>query len=145
MSNGDVMKYKTRENRGFRAREWVIGSAAVLLLLSGGLALLAQHARDQANVVTALLALHLASWSYVVSIVGLLLLPVLELVGLWRMRVKQAAIRRYSSAEPRHRRLETPKLEGARSTRQSVGPLLANPSSRKRGDGNENIGLNRVA
>lgn len=145
MGSSDVMKSKTRTNHVFHTREWVVGSAAVLFLLSaGGLTLLAQYTREQANVAAELLALHLASWSYVLGIVGLLVLPVLELIDWLRMRVKRAVIRRYSSAEPR-RRAEKSKLEGVQSTRRSGGPLLANSSSRKGDEENENIGLNRVA
>jgi hypothetical protein len=139
------MKRKTGTNHVFHTREWAIGSAAVLFLLgAGGLTLLAQYTREQANVVAELLALHLASWSYVLGIVGLLLLPVLELIDWLRMRVKRAAIRRYSSAEPR-RRAEKLKLESVQSTRQSVGPPLANSSSRMGNEEDENISLNRVA
>ncbi|HET7058136.1 MAG TPA: hypothetical protein VFI05_05345 [Nitrospiraceae bacterium] len=145
MSSGDVMKSKTRTNHVFHTWEWVVGSAAVLFLLSaGGLTLLAQYTREQANVVAELLALYLASWSYVLGIIGLLLLPVLELIDWLRMRVKRAVIRRYSSAEPR-RWAEKPKLESVQSTQQNVGPLLANPSSKMGDEEHENIGLNRVA
>lgn len=93
------MKRKTWVNRMLQERGWVLGSAVVLLLSSGGLALLAQQTR--ANVVTLLLTLYLASWSYVLGIVGLVLLPVLELIGWLRVHMKQAAMSRYAPAEPR--------------------------------------------
>jgi hypothetical protein len=56
MSSGDVMKSKPWANHVVQSREWVLGSAVALLLISaGGLALLAQHAREQANVAILLL------------------------------------------------------------------------------------------
>ncbi|WP_447983852.1 hypothetical protein [Nitrospira sp. Nam74] len=104
------MKRKTFANSVLQTRGWMIGSAAVLLLLSaGGLMLLAQHAREQGNVVMVLLALHLASWSYVLGIVGLVLIPVLEFTA-W-FHAKRAAMSRYSSIELRHRDLEKPEME----------------------------------
>lgn len=111
MKRGDVMKSKTFANGVLQTRGWIIGSAAVLLLLSaGGLTLLAQHAREQGNVAMVLLALHLASWSYVLGIVGLVLIPVLEFMG-W-FHAKRAAMSRYSSVELRHRDLKKPEMEG---------------------------------
>jgi hypothetical protein len=124
MKRGDVMKSKTLANGVLQTRRWMIGSAAVLLLLSaGGLTLLAQHAREQGNVVMVLLALHLASWSYVLGIVGLVLIPVLEFMG-W-FRAKRASMSRYSSVELRHPDLTKPEMEGPHLhlDRDTLGPI----------------------
>jgi hypothetical protein len=144
MNSGDVMKRKTWANRVLQTRGWIIGSAAVLLLLSaGGLMLLAQHAREQANVVTALLALHLASWSYVLGIVCLVLLPVLELIG-W-FRVRRAARIRYSSVEPRRRDLEKLKMESTQLLQQGVASVVPSRSSRQSDERNKATSSTKVA
>jgi hypothetical protein len=130
MKSGDVMEPKAWANRVLRWREWMIGSGALLLLLSaGGLTLLAQHAREESNVVTGLLALNLAFWSYVLGIVGLVVLPVLKFIEWLRMRVKRAAMSRYSSAEPRRRHLAKPEPENSHFLRQEVAPVAPSRSS----------------
>jgi hypothetical protein len=141
------MKRNTSTKRVLEARRWAIGSAVVLLLLlsAGGLALLAQQAREQANVVTVLLALYLASWSYVLGIVGLVLLPVLELIGWFRVRMKRAAMSRYSPAEPRSRRLEKPALRDPQYPQRGMASTVPSRSSGASADGNETNSLTRVA
>jgi hypothetical protein len=146
MNNGDVMKRKTWANRVLQARGWVIGSAAVLLLLSaGGLTLLAQHAREQGNVVTVLLALHLAAWSYVLGIVGLVLLPVLELIAWLRMSVKPESMRRYSPVEPGRRDLEKPVMEGPQFLQQGVASVVPSRLSRQSDDRNKATSSTKAA
>jgi hypothetical protein len=138
------MKRKTWANRVLETRRWVIGSAAVLLLLSaGGLTLLAQHAREQTNVVTVLLALHLASWSYVLGIAGLALVPVLELIGWYR--AKRAAMSRYSPVGPGRRNFEKPEMEGTQFPQQGVASVVLSRSSRQSDDRNKVTSSTKVA
>lgn len=116
--------------------------AALLPLLSGALVLFALY---QTHVVTALLILHLASWSYLLGIVGLILLPVSEFVRWWPMRLEDAATRQYSSAELRRRPLHMPKLYVGRCTQPSVEALIAGRASTSGEKANEKSVLNRVA
>src|SRR5687768_3939952 len=112
MSSGDVMKSKPWTNRVVQSREWVLGSAVALPLISaGGLALLAQHAREQANVATLLLAIHLGFWSYVLGLIGLFLSLAWWLVSRRHLRMTRSTRSRYSPAEPRRRHLATPEPE----------------------------------
>lgn len=144
MNSGDVMKRKMWVTRALRTRGWIIGSAAVLLLLSaGGLTLLAQHALEQGNVASVLLALHLASWSYVLGIVGLVLVPVLELIE--RFRVKRAAMSRYSPAEPRRRDFEQPEMEGTPSLQRDVVSVALSRLSRQSDDRHKATSSTKVA
>jgi hypothetical protein len=143
------MKHKTWANRVLQTRGWIIGSAAVLLLLSaGGLTLLAQHAREQSDVVTVLLALHLAAWSYVLGIVGLVLLPVLELIGWLRMPVKPESKSQYSPVEPGRRDLANPEREGPQFLQQgvaSVASVVPSRLSRQSHDRNKATSSTKVA
>jgi hypothetical protein len=141
------MKSQTQSNDFFKRMGWVVlGSASMLLILSaGGLELFAQQRLGQDNLTTVLLALYLASWSYVLGLVGLVLLSVWWLVEWVRVRAKQAAKIRYSPAEPRRRHLEQPELEDPQSLQQGVAAEVLSRSSRERGDGNEANRQTRVA
>ena len=146
MNSGDVMRHKTPVNRVLQTRGWVIGGAAVLLLLSaGGLALLAQHAREQTNVVTVLLALHLASWSYVLGVVGLVLVPVLELIGRFRPAVKPGSMSRTSPVEPRRRDFEQPEMEETLSLQKAMAPATLIQLSRQSDDLSKATSSTKVA
>ena len=126
MNSGDVMKHSTAVNRVLQAKGLIFGSGAVLLLLSaGGLTLLAQHAREEANVVVMLLALHLASWSYTLGIAGLALMPALELIGWLCLPVKPESMSRNSSVEPRRRDFKQPEMEGSQFLQQNMAPTLS--------------------
>jgi hypothetical protein len=146
MKSGDVMEHNVWANRVLRWREWVIGSGALLLLLSaGGLTLLARHAREESNVVTGLLALNVAFWSYVLGIVGLVLLPVLTFIEWWRMRVKRAAMSRYSCAEPRRRHVAKPEPGHSHFLRQEIAPVAPRRSSMESEDKDRSNRCIRVA
>jgi hypothetical protein len=119
------MKRKIWANQVLPTWGWVSGSAAVLLLLcAGGLTLLAQQAQEQTNVVTGLLALYLASWSYVLGLVGLFLSVAWWLVNWRRVRLTRTTTSRYSPAEPRRRHLERPEMEGPQFPQQDVAPAV---------------------
>ena len=124
------MNSMTRENGVFQGMGWVVGSVSLLLLIgAGGLELFAQQTLGQVSVATLLLTLFLAFWSYVRGLVGLLFLSVQWLVSWRRVRVKRAAMSRYSPAEPRSRRLEQPELENPQSLQQGMAPVVPTRSS----------------
>jgi hypothetical protein len=139
------MNSKTRGDDVIQGMGWVAGSASALLLISDGLALLAQQAHEQVSVTILLLALYLAPWLYVLGLVGLLFFSVWWLVGWLRVLVKQAAVNRYSSAEPRSRHLESLELEGPQFLQQGVTPVVPSGSSRDSDDRNKATSLTRVA
>jgi hypothetical protein len=140
------MKRKTSAKRVLKVRRWAIGSAVVLLLLSaGGFTLLAQHAREQADVVTVLLALHLASWSYVLGLVGLFFSLAWWLVSRRRVRLIRAAMSRYSLAEPRRRHRAKPEPEHSHFLPQGVAPVAPSRSSMEIEDKDQSHSSTRVA
>ncbi len=149
VTRGDLMTSKTRGNGVFQAMGWGVGSVIVLLLISAGLKFFAQQALGQeaseARVATMLLALYLASWLYVLGIVGLVLLSVRWLMGWQRIRVKRAAMTQYAPAEPRSRRLKKPEVEGPLSFQQGVAPVVPSRSPKESVDENEPNRLTRVA
>ena len=104
MIQGAHMNSATRGNGKFQRMMWVLGSASMLLLIgSAGLVFFAQQAMGQVSMATILPALHLASWSYVLGLVGLVLFSVCWLVGWVRVRVKQVVMSRYVPALPQTR------------------------------------------
>ena len=140
------MKSKTLANRVLQSREWIIGSAVALLLISaGGLALLAQHAPEQANVATLLLAIYLGFWSYVLGLIGLFLSLAWWLVSRRRLWVTQSAMSRYSPAEPRRRHLVTPEPEHSHFLQQEVAPVASSRSSMEVEDKDQSNSRTRVA
>ena len=139
------MNSKTRGNGGFQGMGWVGGSAVALLLISAGLTLFVGQAVGQASVATILLALYLASLSYVLGLVGLVLLSVWWLVKWRRVRVTRAAMSRYAPTEPRSRRLDKPELEDPQILQQAVTPVVPSRSSRESDDKNKTISPSRVA
>ena len=146
MNSGDVMKHNTAVNRVLQAKGLIFGSGAVLLLLSaGGLTLLAQHAREEANVVVMLLALHLASWSYTLGIAGLALMPALELIGWLCLPVKPESMSRTSPVEPRRRDLEQPEMKEALSLQKAMPPATLNQLSRQSDDRRKATSATKVA
>ncbi|MGH7230219.1 MAG: hypothetical protein ACREJU_02530 [Nitrospiraceae bacterium] len=124
--------------------EWVIGSVSLLLLFSaGGLALFARQGVGPATVATKLLALYLASWSYVLGLVGLFLSLAWWLVSRRRVRPTRVALNRYSPAEPR--RLEEPEPEGLQFFEHDPAPVVASRLSGQSNDRNKAISSTRVA
>ncbi len=138
------MNSKSRGDDVFQGMGWVAGSASALLLISDGLALLAQQAHEQVNVTILFLALYLAPWLYVLGIVGLLFLSVWWSVRWLRGLVKPGAVSRYF-AGPRRRHLETPEREGPQFLQQGVAPVAPSRSSRDSDDGNKTNNRTRVA
>lgn len=82
----------------------------------------AQHDRVQGNVVNVLLALHVASWSYAMGIVGLVLVPMLRLIDWLRQPVNRESLSRYSPVEPRGRDFEQPE-RGTPPLERYVAPV----------------------
>ena len=66
---GDVMKSKVG-----RVRVWAAGIAGLFLLISVGLEVYVEQALGQASPITLLLTLYVASWAFVVGMVGLVVL-----------------------------------------------------------------------
>ena len=146
MNSGDVMKHSTAVNRVLQAKGLIFGSGAVLLLLSaGGLTLLAQHAREEANVVVMLLALHLASWSYTLGIAGLALMPALELIGWLCLPVKPESMSRTSPVEPRRRDFKQPEMERPQFLQQNMAPVVSSRLSKQSDDRSKAANSARVA
>ena len=141
-----IMNRNTRSNIALPSMRRVGGSISLLLLVSaGGLEFFAQRTLGQTSVATLLLVLYLASWSYVLGLVGLLLSLVSWVVSWRRVRVKRADMSRYSPAEPRSRRLEQPELESPQFLQQGVAPVVPTRSSTGSDDENEATSINRVA
>src|SRR5262245_19246267 len=110
-AGGARMNHKPHRNSVLPGMRWVVGSISLSLLINAGaLALFAQEFGHD-NLATVLLALHMASWSYVLGIVGLVLVSVWWFVGWLRAQVKRARSR-YFPAEPRRRHLEKAELGG---------------------------------
>lgn len=146
MNSGDVMRRKTAVNRVLQGKRLILGSAAVLLLLSaGGLTLVAQHAREEANAVVMLLALHLASWSYVLGIAGLLLVPILEVIGWLHLPVKREPMSRYSPVEAKRRDFEQPEMDDTSSLQRDVASVALSRLSRQSNDRNQASSSTKVA
>jgi len=125
---------------------WVVGSVSLVLLVSAvGLALFARQALGQVSVATIILPLYLASWSYVLGLVGLLFLSVRWLVSWRRLWVKPAAMSRYSPAESRSRRLEKLELRDHQFIEKGIAPVVPSRSSRESDDRNKATSPSRVA
>lgn len=96
------MKSKTQGSGWSQGKEWVAGSVVVLLIIGAGLALFAHPAvgkeATEARTAAVLLALHLATWAYLLVVLGLLFLSVRWLENWWHMRVARVAMSRYSLA-----------------------------------------------
>jgi hypothetical protein len=139
------MNNKSRGDDLFQGMGWVVGGATALLLISDGLALLAQQASNRVSMPTLLLALYLAPWLYGLGLVGLGLLSMWQLVGWLRGWVKQATVSRYFSAEPRSRPLERPEWDGVEFLQQDVAPVVPSRSSLDSDNRNETTETSRVA
>jgi len=140
------MNSKTRGNSVFQGMGWVVGSVSLVLLVSAvGLALFARQALGQVSVATIILPLYLASWSYVLGLVGLLFLSVRWLVSWRRLWVKPAAMSRYSPAESRSRRLEKLELRDHQFIEKGIAPVVPSRSSRESDDRNKATSPSRVA
>ena len=119
------MNRKTRENVVFRGMGWMIGSVSILFLMSVGLELFVRQAFRQADFATILLALTLASWSFVLGLVGLIFLTVWWLSSWRSARIKQAVVSQDSPAEPSRQPFDNPGWngpEGMNSVRKNIRP-----------------------
>jgi len=140
------MNSKTRGNSVFQGMGWIVGSVSLVLLVSAvGPALFARQALGQVSVATIILALYLASWSYVLGLVGLLFLSVRWLVSWRRLWVKPAAMSRYSPAESRSRRLEKLELRDHQFIEKGMAPVVPSRSSRENDDRNKATSPSKVA
>jgi hypothetical protein len=140
------MNHKNQKNSFFPSMEWVVAGGSLLLLITaGGLALFGQRALGPDNWTTALLAFYLASWSYVLGIAGLASLLMWELIGWLRVDMKQAAISRFSSAEPRPRPFEKSPLRVPQYSQWGIAPSAPSRSSGEGNDGKQTHRLTRVA
>jgi hypothetical protein len=104
------MNSKTRGNGVFQGMGWMIGSVSMLFLISVGLEVFVRQAFRQASFATILLALSLASWSYVQCLVGLIFLTVWWHLKWTRERIERAEMREQPPAEPSRRPVENPVL-----------------------------------
>ena len=104
------MNRKTRGNGVFQGMGWMIGSVSMLFLISVGLELFVRQAFRQASIATILLALSLASWSYVLGLIGLIFLTVWRLLKWRSLRIERAVMRKHPPAEPSRRPVENPVL-----------------------------------
>jgi len=109
-ADGDLMNRKTRGKGVFQGMRWMIGSVSMLFIISAGLELFVRQAFRQASVATILLALSLASWSYVLGLVGLIFLTVWWLLRWRSVRIQRAVMREHSPAELSRRPVENPIL-----------------------------------
>ena len=142
---GDLMHSKTRENGEFQWAGWVVGGASLLLLISAGLELFVQQTLGHNDVATVILALYLALWSYVLGLGVLLILAMWCLVEWRRVRIKRAAMSRYSPAESRSQRLEKLELGDHQFIEKGVAPLVPSRSSRESEDRNKATSPSKVA
>jgi hypothetical protein len=116
-------------DRSDRTCRWMIGSVSVLFLIGVGLELFVWQAFRQVSFATILLALSLASWSYVLGLGGLIFFSVWWLMKLWRVVTKRAALSRYSLVGSSSRHLEKAELQDSQYPQQGVasGESDANP------------------
>ena len=142
-TSGDLMTSKTRATSAFQRAGWVV--VWLLIVISIGLPLFARQALGQVSVATIILALSLATWSYLLGLVGLLFLSVRWLVS-WRcLWVKPAAMSRYSPAESRSRRLEKLELRDHQFIEKGMAPVVPSRSSRDNDDRNKATSPSKVA
>jgi len=132
------MTSKTRATSTFQRAAWVVVS--LLLLISAGLPLFARQALGQVSVATILLALYLATWSYLLGLVGLLFLSVRCLVNWRRVRLTRTTM------SPRSEGLEEPEPEGSQFLEHDgVSPIVPSRLSRHSNDLNKGTSSTRVA
>jgi hypothetical protein len=115
----------------------------MLFVFSAALELVAQHPSERASVGSMLLAVYLGFWSYVLGIVGLLLLSVRWIQGRLRKRGARAAMSGSSPGEPPSRDLVKPAPE-AQPPDQSVLSGGSTRSTRET-DGNKTTSRAKVA
>jgi len=132
------MTSKTRATSTFQRAAWVVVS--LLLLISAGLPLFARQALGQVSVATILLALYLATWSYLLGLVGLLFLSVRCLVNWRRVRLTRTTM------SPRSEGLEEPEPEGSQFLEHDdMSPIVPSRLSRHSDDRNKVTSSTRVA
>ena len=132
------MTSKTRATSTFQRAGWVVVS--LLLLISAGLPLFAWQALGQVSVATILLALYLATWSYVLGLVGLLFLSVRFLVNWRRVRLTRTTM------SPQSEGHEEPEPEGSQFLgRDDVSPIVPSRWSRHSNHLNKGTSSTRVA
>src|SRR5262245_37346201 len=145
------MNFNTQRERGRQTIGWPAGIVGGLLLLSVGLQLLAQPMFGLTDAATLILSLYLGFWTYVLGIVGFLLLSVTWVVDWWlgdwrRVRLTRTTMRRSSPAEEPNEGLETLEREGPQLLgHDDVSPIVPSRSSRHIEDRNKLTSSTRVA
>ena len=86
------IKSTTQRNGRFQGMRWVAGNACLLLLVSAGLQLFAHQTLGYSSAATIILALVLATWSYVLGLGLVLFLSVGWPIEWLHLRVKRAAM-----------------------------------------------------
>ena len=139
------MNTQTQEDGGIQRIGWLAGTVGTLLLTSAGLELLAHQMFGQTDVDTLLWALYLGFWTYVLSIVGFLILSIRWLMD-WRLvRANRVAMNRLFPTESKRRHLEKLEQEHPQFLQEGVASVTP---SRSFGDvtaRNDTNNLNRVA
>ena len=136
---------KTREHGVFEGLGWMVGSISLLFLFSAGLEFFVRQGVRQVSVATFLLALSLASWSFVLGL-GVWLVFVVWWFVKWRHgRVKRQVMSRPSFAGSQSLQLETSKLRDPQSPQWGTAPSVPHHSAEASEDGHETHNLPRVA
>lgn len=142
----DLMNITTQRDEGRQGIGWPAGIVGGLLLISTGLELLVHPVFGLTDAATLILSLYLGFWTYVLGIVGFLILSTKWLVDWRRMRLTRTTMSRYSPIEPRSEGLEEPELEGSQFLEHDdVSPIVPSRSSRHSEDRNKVTSSTRVA
>jgi hypothetical protein len=141
------MNIKTQRDEGRQGIGWPAGIVGGVLFISVGLDLLAHPVFGLTDAATLILFLYLGFWTYVLGIVGFLILSTKWIVDWRRVRLTRTTMSRYSSIdEPRSEGLEEPELEGSQFLeRDDVSPLVPSRLSRHSDDRNKVTSSTRVA
>ena len=140
------MNITTQRDERRQGIGWPAGIIVGLLLISAGLDLLAHQVFGPIDAATLLLSLYLGFWTYVLGIVGFLILSTKWLVDWRRVRLTRTTMTRYSPIEPRSEGLEEPELEGPQFLEHNdVSPLVPDRLSRHSDDRNKVTSSTRVA
>jgi hypothetical protein len=147
----DLMNIKTQKDEGRHGIGWPAGIVGGLLLISVGLDLLAHPVFGLTDAATLILSLYLGFWTYVLGIVGFVILSTKWLVDRWlvdwrRVQLTRTTMSRYSPLEPRSERLEEPESDGSQFLEHDdVSPVIPSRLSRHSEDRNKVTSSTRVA
>jgi len=140
------MDRKIREQGVFEGLGlWMVGSVSLLFLFSAGLEFFVRQALRQLSITTVLLALSLASWSFVLGLGILLVFLVWWFVTWQHGRVKRQGMSRPSFAGSDSQPLETSEFRVPPPPQWGTAPPIPSPPSGENEDGHETHSLPRVA